>query len=190
MHLTGTTTTTGKKGLIMLLELLGGTAFRLLAGRFLDAWEAKSRHKQEMEFLELRSKLEDSASARRMNEAVKYKEIGITELRVQGDIKVDELELNGWLSTVKSIGDTINKTLDAPPVGKWWIDMWPKLVGVWNAAIRPALATIAIWCWLQSMWITNFNLNEFDKSLISGVLGIFIGERIRQQELRSKRGEV
>lgn len=174
----------------MLLELLGGTAFRLLAGRFLDAWEAKSRHKQEMEFLTLQDKLQANASTRRMEEAVRYKEIGITELRVQGDVKIDELELTGWLSTINSIGETISKTIEAPPVGKWWIDMWPKLVGVWNAAIRPALATIAIWCWLQSMWAMNFNLSEFDKSLISGVLGIFIGERIRQQELRSKRGEV
>lgn len=174
----------------MLLELLGGAGFRLLAGRILDAWEEHSKHKQEMEFLTLQGELADKASARKMLEFQKQKELGITEIRVQGDVKMDEIEAQGWLKTISSISETINKTLDAPPVGKWWIDMWPKLVGVWNAAIRPALASISIWCWMQSMWVVNFNLTEFDKSLISGVLGVFIGERIRQQELRSKRGDI
>lgn len=158
-----------------ILTMIGGTAFRLVAGKAMEIWEANSEHKREKERMAVQADLEDRAAERRLKAFQEAKALGISEIRAKQDATVAELQEMGFLKAIDGVNNTVNMIT---PTGKWWIDILPVVIGCWNQAIRPALASFSIFVWANSVYVRNYNLNDWDLALIAGILGIFIGDRI------------
>ena len=163
------------------IGLLGGAAFRLIAGKLLEFWDKKTEAAREERMMQLQADIADRSSDRRMKEFQLQKDMGITEIRVQADAKLDELAAVAFNTAVQGINDTVNMI---KPTGKWWVDLLPVLIGCWNQAIRPALATFAIWLWVLAIYHQSWVLTDWDRSIISAVIGLFIGERIDKNRTR------
>jgi hypothetical protein len=52
-----------------------------------------------------------------------------------------------------------------------------KFLDIWNGSVRPMLATIAIAVVLFEIIKTGFVLSEWDKELVSAILGIYVADR-------------
>lgn len=167
-------------------SLFGGTAFRLVIGRAMDLWEAKSNQKREAEFLRLQDELAAKAEERRAAAEMRLKELGITEIPVKSESLINEIQAQGWLNVVQSTSAAISNLDKLPKSGIKLVDALPIIISAWNASIRPALATVAIWLWIQALSAHQFTMGDWDRNLVAAILGIFIGERIRQNEIKGR----
>jgi hypothetical protein len=167
-------------------SLFGGTAFRLVIGRVMDFWEAKTNQKREIEFLEAQDRLAARAEERKAAAEIRLKELGITEIPVRSESLINEIEAQGWLAATKSVSEAVSNLDKLPKSGIKLVDALPVIISAWNASIRPALATIAIWLWVQALSANSYSMDEWDRNLVAAILGIFIGERIRQNEIKGK----
>lgn len=145
-----------------LFAFLGGSAFRLIFGAVMEAWNKHQEHVHEMEMAKLQSELEAARHDRDMARLQKQSDLQVREVEVQTAATISVKEMDAFLEAVKKTGD---------PTGVWWVDAW-------NGSIRPAGATISILIWVAAMVSSGLVLSEFDQTLISAFLGIFVGERI------------
>lgn len=151
--------------LTTLFTFFGGTAFRLVFGSVMDWFSKRQDHKQEMEMQRLQAQLETSKREHELN-----------RLRLQSDLGVREIQVATEAAEVKAMSDAFLTAVQATTqkTGVSWVDAW-------NAAIRPAGATLSLIMWLGIVIAAGFagsGLSEFDKTMISAFLGIFVGDRI------------
>ena len=52
-----------------------------------------------------------------------------------------------------------------------------KFLDIWNGSVRPLLATISIAVVLFEVMKNGFILSEWDKELVSAILGIYVADR-------------
>lgn len=147
-----------------LFSFLGGTAFRLVFGGVMDYLNKLQDHKQSLETQRLQNELEDKRHARDIARLKLQSELGVKEIQIAGDVAISKAEMDAFVQAVQA-----TKIV----TGIKWVDAW-------NQTIRPLGATIALTIWVCTMVAAAFVLTEFDQTLISAFLGIFVGERIHK----------
>lgn len=165
--------------MLTLISFLGGSAFRLIFGGIMDWLNKRQDHQHEMELQRLQSELEAARHERDM-----------ARVRLQSDLKVAEIKVVGDVAEQKAMADAFVEAVAATRVvtGVRWVDAL-------NAVIRPAGAIVSLLLWIASVVIAfgvadaamikaGAVLTEFDKTLISAFLGVFVGDRIHTRLTR------
>ena len=148
--------------IMTLISFLGGSAFRLMFGAAMDWLNKKQDHQMEMSRQQLQADLDAARHARDLERIKLQADLGVREIQVKGDVDEQKAMAEAFLEAVK--GTTVK-------TGVWWADAW-------NAIIRPCGATISLIAWVVAMGVVGFVLGDFDKTLISAFLGVFVGDRI------------
>lgn len=159
--------------MLTLFSFLGGSAFRLIFGGVMDWLNKRQDHQHEMELQRLQSELEANRHAR-----------DLERIRLQSDLKITEVKVMGDVAEQKVMADAFLEAVKATQVvtGVKWVDAL-------NAVIRPSGAIISLLLWIVSVTVAfsvadaamikaGAVLTEFDKTLISAFLGVFVGDRI------------
>lgn len=145
-----------------LFSFLGGTAFRLIFGAVMDWLNKRQDHQAEMDTMRLQDELEDKRHNRNTESIRLQAELGVKQIEVQTAGAISTAEANAFVEAVRA-----TRTV----TGIGWVDAW-------NQAIRPAGASVSLAVWIATMMMAGFVLTDFDQTLISAFLGIFVGERI------------
>ena len=144
-----------------LLTFLGGSAFRMVWGEVSAFVKNRQEHAQEIEMVRIQADIE-AAKHERLQEALKVQHsMGIQTIQVQAEADLNRIDAEGFYKAVESS----NK-----PSGVLWVDGW-------NAAIRPAAATIVILLWILALNRAGFVMSDFDKELVGVILGFFFANR-------------
>lgn len=144
-----------------LLSFLGGSAFRMLWGEVAAWFTARQEHKHELARLELQERVDSAAHARNLESIRVQAELGIRTIEVQRDADISRLEVDAWADMSRA---TATKT------GIYFIDLW-------NGAIRPLLATLAILFIVAEVIAAGFVLSEYTKELFAVILGLYVADR-------------
>ena len=145
------------------ISFLGGATVRLFLGHLFDFITKWQDQKNELARLRLQGDLDAAQHARNL-EAIKVQaDMGIKVIEAQTESHVTQAEADAFVEAVKATGQKTGVT---------WVD-------VWNGIVRPLLATICIGLWVLSMSERKFVLDEWDRSLMSLALGVFVGGRIQ-----------
>ena len=144
-----------------LVSFFGGSVFRMIWGE-LSAWLTKRQdHAQEMERLRLQDELDAAQHARNLEAIRVQAELGVKTIEVQGQIDLDKIEAGAWDRVV----DSTTKLTGI------------KFLDVWNGAIRPLLATLAILIVVAEVASNGFTLTDWDRELVGAILGIYVADR-------------
>lgn len=144
-----------------ILTFLTGSAFRALFGEISTYFSKRQEHAQELDRMRLQSALAAAAHAQQL-EAIKAQgALEVTRINVSSDAAVSQTEASAFATAMAQI----NKT-----VGIKWVDGW-------NAAIRPAFATVALGLWILALRRAGWILTEWDLSMIGAVSGYFFADR-------------
>ncbi len=150
-----------------LLSFLGGTAFRWILGEVLGFMKARDEHKMEMQRMTLQHDQDrDRALWQRESMAVAAAE-GLKVIEAQSVAAKAQAADAAFLAAIGGVNEAAQRN-------DW--------IGAWNASIRPLLATVAIVLLVgQAIAPTWVVLSPLVMDLICAVLGVFVGERIRQR---------
>lgn len=143
-----------------LISFFGGSVFRMIWGEVSAFITAKQEHAQELDRMRLQGELDAAAHARNQEAIKTQAALGVKIIEVQRDADIDRIEAGAWSTLVESTTKTI---------GIAFID-------VWNAGIRPGVATWAI----VMMTASEFSLivlSEFAASVACAALGIYLADR-------------
>lgn len=144
-----------------LISFLGGSAFRMIWGEVSNFLTKKQDHAQEIERIRLQGQLDAEAHARNMDSIKLQHEMGVDVIRVQAESDVSRLDAQGYYDSVREA---------MKPTGILVVDTW-------NGVIRPMCATIAISLWVFALYNKGFNMEDWDKEMVSAVLGFFFADR-------------
>lgn len=145
----------------MLLEFLGGAAFRVLAGQAISVWTKYQDHKHEKEMLLLQSQMEDKAADRQMAQQRLAAELQVRTVEIQRDADVQREEAAAFRTAMSEA---------FKPTGIKWVDAW-------NGTIRPAFATTVLFLWYKALYAQSFVPTEWDKDMMGMVAGFFFADR-------------
>lgn len=135
---------------------------RIFLGHLFDFVTKWQDSKNELARMRLQNDL-DHAQFERQQSAIRLQaDMGIKVIEAQTVSHVTKADSDAFVEAVKATGKKI---------GVAWIDAW-------NGSIRPLLATVCIGLWIASMMRAGWVLTEWDQSVISLALGVFIGGRI------------
>jgi len=144
-----------------LLTFLGGSAFRVVWGEVSAFIKNRQEHAQEIEMIKIQADIE-AAKHERLQEALRVQHsMGIQTIQVQAEADLSRIDAEGFYKAVESSNN---------PSGVLWVDGW-------NAAIRPAAATIVILLWVLALNHAGFVMSDFDKELVCVILGFFFANR-------------
>jgi hypothetical protein len=144
-----------------LLTFLGGSAFRMVWGEVAAFVKNRQDHAQELEMIKIQAEIE-AAKHERLQDALKVQHsMGIQTIQVQAEADLSRIDAEGFYKAIEAS----NK-----PSGVLWVDGW-------NAAIRPAAATIVILLWVLALNRAGFVMSDFDKELVGVILGFFFANR-------------
>jgi len=145
----------------MILEFLGGAAFRALTGTVAQAWTKYQDHKHELEMMRLQNDLDQARAVRQMNQQRLAAELQVRTIEIQKDADIAAAEAEALKTALENF---------ARPTGIPWVDGW-------NGSIRPAFATIVLGLWMSALVSSGFVLSEWDKELMGVVAGFFFADR-------------
>lgn len=146
-------------------SFLGGTAFRWLVGELLGWIKARDERAAELAMLRLQHDLD--------RERHQWQQDAIAAQAAAG-VRVIEAQSRATRDAAADIafGAAVYGVTTAQQRSDW--------IGAWNAAIRPALASMAILLIAaQAVAPSAVVLSPLVMDLICAVLGVFVGERIR-----------
>lgn len=143
------------------LSFLMSSAFRMLWGEISAYFKARQEHKQELERMELQEKLETGRHERDMARIKLQADLKVQEVKVIGDVAIQQTEANAFVEAIKAAGK---------PIGIFFVDAW-------NGSIRPSMATVALALWVLALYRSGFIIGDWDKELIAGILGFYIADR-------------
>lgn len=150
-----------------ILSFFGGTAFRWLFGELLGWLKARDEHKAEMERMRLQIDLERERASLQRQAAQQAAELGVKIIEAQSEAAADAAAALAHLRAIEGVNKASERS-------DW--------IGAWNASIRPLAATVGIFLLVgQSVAPSIFVLSALVVDLICAVLGVFVGERIRQR---------
>lgn len=144
-----------------LISFLGGSAFRMVWGELSAYFTRKQEHALEIERMKVQGDLEAAQHARNLESIKVQADLGIKTIQVQAEADASKLEIAAWAQAVADVGKS---------TGIVFLD-------IWNGSVRPALATIAILVVLFEIITNGFILSEWDRELVSAILGIYVADR-------------
>ncbi len=144
-----------------LFSFLGGSAFRMIWGEVAAWLNKRQEHSYELDRLRMEGELEASRHARDMERVRLQADLKVAEVKVVADAAVSQLDAQAFVEAMKNA---------QRPTGVRWIDGW-------NGSIRPAMATIALFLWVISLGVRGFEVNDWDRELVAGILGFYIADR-------------
>src|SRR5574343_1173965 len=157
--------------LTALLTFFGVTAFRLIFGFVMEYVNRRSDQTLVIERMNMQAKLDAQKAAQSMALVRLQAELGVKQIEVQSAADMD-------LKSLDIFGQAVRAT--TVQTGIKWVDAW-------NAAIRPALATIATMIIVFEFVHGGFVANQLAQTIIAGAIGMFVGERI-DAKIFSRRG--
>lgn len=144
-----------------LISFLGGSAFRMIWGEVSSYFKAKQDQAFEIERMKLQGEQEAAQHERSMASLRLQSELGIKTIEAQRDADVVRVEADAWLSAVRSVGTQTGI----------------KFLDIWNGAVRPLLATLAIAVVVAEIARNGFVLSDWDRELVGAILGIYVADR-------------
>jgi hypothetical protein len=144
-----------------LLAFLGGNGFRMIFGEISAFLTTRENHKQELQRLELQSKIDAAQHARNLEAMKVQSDLGIKVIHEQRDADLIAAETEAWAQIV---GSTAKST-------------GIKFVDAWNGSIRPALATLAIFVVVAQVAANGWVIDEFTQGLVAAILGVYVADR-------------
>jgi len=144
----------------MILEFLGGAAFRMVWGEVSAFINKKLEHKQELERMETQERYQAAQHGRNLEAIRLQADMGIKTIEVQSQATLDQFDASAFLEGVKA---TAVKT------GVRWVDAW-------NASIRPACASWAL-VMLTAEGFKWATLTDTVQSVASAALGLYLADR-------------
>lgn len=144
-----------------ILTFLGGSAFRMVFGEISAFFKHKQEMKAELERMKLQNILDDAQHQRNMTAIKIQADLGVQTIRVQSDADVSKVEAEAFREAM------IRASV---PTGIKWVDAW-------NASVRPAFATLALWLWLAALYQKEWTMSEWDLSMLGAVAGFYFADR-------------
>ena len=145
-----------------LLSFLGGSVFRMIWGEISSAWTKYQDHAHELELLRLQGEMEAAKAARELEAIREQHKMGVEVVRVQGEARAPELDLQAFVKGVELTGTS---------TGFRWVDAW-------NASIRAALATGVMVLIGLHYWHAGWKLDDRGWELAGAILGLFTADRM------------
>lgn len=149
--------------MLAIITFLGGVAGRMLLSNLFDFITKWQDSKNELARLRLQGELDAAAGQRNLDSIRVQAELGIKVIEAQTAGRLAELDAEAIGKAVEAAGK---------PTGIIWVDAW-------NGVIRPLLASMCIALWTFSLIQRHFVLDDWDRSLMSLALGVFVGGRIQ-----------
>jgi hypothetical protein len=144
-----------------LLSFLGGNVFRMLWGELSSYLNKRQDNTHELQLLRVQGELDSAAHTRNIEAMTVQANLNVQIVREQSTAKVSEIESDAWLEAVKGTTKSI---------GIWFIDAW-------NGAIRPLVATWALWMISVDFYSKGWVLDENGWMICSAALGIYLADR-------------
>ncbi len=143
-----------------ILSFLGGSAFRMLWGEISAFLTKRQDQRNEIERMRLQGELDAAQHARNLEAIRVQADLGVQTIRVQAEGAVTKAEADAWREAVVATGRQI---------GVAWVDAW-------NAAIRPGVATWAVFM-LTCNEFGVFTISETTAGVCFSALGLFLADR-------------
>lgn len=144
-----------------LISFFGGSAFRMIWGEVSHWITARQDQAHEIERLKLQGDLDAKAHARNLESLRLQSELGVKTIEAQREADLDRLDVGAFATAVADVGRQTGI----------------KIIDIWNGAIRPLLATLAIGVVVVEIGCNGFVLSEWDRELIGAILGIYVADR-------------
>jgi hypothetical protein len=149
-----------------LLSFLGGSVFRLMMGEIVQWLKQGQEQRHEVELMRVQAELAAGEHARQLEAIRVQSELGVKTIAVQAEGDVAVAEAMAFRDATAAA---------QKPTGIMWVDAW-------NAAVRPAFATVALGLWALALWRQDWVLNEWDTSMMAVIVGFFFADRsLRKQ---------
>ena len=147
------------------LSFLGGTAFRWLMGELIGYVKARQDHSHELERMRLSLDLERQRADLQRQAIQQAADMQVRVVEAQAQATADRLAGEALAAAVMGVNEAQTR--------RDWI-------GAFNALIRPELAQVSILLLVgHALWPQHVTLTPLMLELMCGVLGVFVGERIR-----------
>lgn len=143
-----------------LVTFLGGSAFRMIWGEVSSYFTRRQEHAHELDAMRAQAEIEAARHGRDMERIKLTADLGVREIQVAGDVAMGKVEADAWLDVVKATGRS---------VGIAWVDAW-------NAAVRPALATLAALVVVYGV-VQAGTVDEWTQGLVAAILGVYVADR-------------
>jgi len=144
-----------------IIPFLGSSVFRMLWGEVSSFVTKRQEHSQEIERLKLQGELDAAQHGRNMESIRLQADLGVKEIRVKGEVAMDQVELDAWKGAVDSVGRMTGLTF----------------IDYWNQGIRPFLATMSIVLVLLQVLHAAGVLDDWTRELVSAILGLYVADR-------------
>jgi hypothetical protein len=144
-----------------MVSFLGGAAFRALWSEVAGAWRSYQDHRHEIAMLEITARMDAQRHAQNLEMVRVQAEMGVRTIEVQGEADVARGEADAFVEAVRATGRrTGTAATDA-----------------WNAAIRPALATVCMLLWIAHVARSDWLLDDRGWMLLGAALGVYVADR-------------
>lgn len=144
-----------------IISFLGGSIFRMVWGEISSYFTRKQEHAQELERMKLQNDLEASRHERDQARIKLQSDLGVREVQIAADSAIQKTEADAWLQAVRDVGRQTGI----------------KFLDIWNGAVRPMLATLAIGVVVAEIAKNGFVLTDWDRELVAAILGIYVADR-------------
>lgn len=130
-------------------------------GEISSYFTRKQEHAQELERMKLQNDLEASRHDRDQARIKLQSDLGVREVQIAADSAIQKTEADAWLQAVRDVGRQTGI----------------KFLDIWNGAVRPMLATLAIGVVVAEIAKNGFVLTDWDRELVAAILGIYVADR-------------
>lgn len=144
-----------------IISFLGGSVFRMVWGEVSSYFTRKQEHAQELDRMKLQNEMEAARHERDQARIKLQSELGVREVQVAADAVIQKTEADAWLQAVRDVGRQTGI----------------KFLDIWNGAVRPLLATLAIGVVVAEIAKNGFVLTDWDRELVAAILGIYVADR-------------
>lgn len=158
-----------------LFSFLGGSVFRMIWGEVSailhqrqERANAALDHAHELAMMEAQERINAAQHERNLGAQRLQAELGVQVIRVQGETDLARIEALTEQQNDQTWGAAVLQALK--PTGIWLVDAW-------NASIRPAAASMALFLWFRALQIQNFVMAGRDWDLVCAILGFFFADR-------------
>jgi len=133
----------------------------MIWGEVSSYFTRKQEHALEMERMKVQGDLEAAQHARNIESIRVQADLGVKTIQVQAEADLARTDAAAWADAVTAVGRSTGI----------------KFLDIWNGSVRPLLATISIAVVLFEVMKNGFILSEWDKELVSAILGIYVADR-------------
>lgn len=143
-----------------LISFLSGSIFRTVWGEISSFVTKNQDHKQSIELLNIEAKLGANKHAQDIELIATKQSLGISNTQNQVEVITGSSSADAWVEAGKGINTR---------TGVEWVDGW-------NQAIRPGVATIAVFSMIAEIIMLG-HLTDWHREVFSAALGIYLADR-------------